>query len=246
MSWNGTTRPSDWVRRDSHSRDNQIWCWSTLQSHRSEHYRCSSPVRIFFDGRTDRRWRHTSIFRSFPNRSTCLSSRFRSVPSSQVKAFRSSRLKRLHSSAIPKSDDETASERLPSRSLEVGSRRTFSTRSSLSPPSVLNRFRSLSTGNLPLSRRSSHLSSNIRSHPVRYSSPTKPTFLRTESLLPDIVEEEPDIPETSAALSQLSCTIVDARRPTANSCNVEELAAYLDNFLYLPKSLSGAAELMYT
>ena len=30
------------------------------------------------------------------------------------------------------------------------------------------------------------------------------------------------------------------------SCNVEELAAYLDDLLYLPKSLSGAAELMYT
>ena len=30
------------------------------------------------------------------------------------------------------------------------------------------------------------------------------------------------------------------------SCSVEELAAYLDDLLYLPKSLSGAAELMYT
>jgi hypothetical protein len=66
------------------------------------------------------------------------------------------------------------------------------------------------------------------------------------------VEEESNIDNISpssslsSSQSQLSCTIVDTRRPTANSCNVEELAAYLDNFLYLPKSLSGAAELMYT
>ncbi|CAF0885546.1 unnamed protein product [Didymodactylos carnosus] len=33
---------------------------------------------------------------------------------------------------------------------------------------------------------------------------------------------------------------------TPVACNVEELAAYLENYLYLPKNLSGAAELMYT
>ncbi|CAF0757599.1 unnamed protein product [Didymodactylos carnosus] len=33
---------------------------------------------------------------------------------------------------------------------------------------------------------------------------------------------------------------------TPTACNVEELAAYLENYLYLPKNLSGAAELMYT
>ncbi|CAF4578393.1 unnamed protein product, partial [Rotaria socialis] len=121
---------------------------------------------------------------------------------------------------------------------------------SLSSPSLLNRFRSLSTCHFPQSRRNSHLCSNLRSHHVRYSSPTTITLFRTKSILPSIVEEESTIddrsPSPTTSTSQLSCTIVDARRSTANSCNVEELAAYLDNFLYLPKSLSGAAELMYT
>ncbi len=97
------------------------------------------------------------------------------------------------------------------------------------PSSLLNRFRSLSTYNLPKSR--------------RYSSSTI-TLFRTKSILPSMNEEE--INSSSSTQSQLSCTIVDTRRTTANSCNVVELAAYLDNFLYLPKSLSGAAELMYT
>jgi hypothetical protein len=128
-------------------------------------------------------------------------------------------------------------------------------RLSLSSPSLLNRFRSLSTCHFPPSRRNSHLSSNIRSHHIRYSSPGTITLFRTKSILPAIVEEETNIDNpssssstttTTTTQSQLSCTIVDTRRPTANSCNVEELAAYLDNFLYLPKSLSGAAELMYT
>lgn len=122
-------------------------------------------------------------------------------------------------------------------------------RFSLSTPSLLNRFRSLSTCHFPPTRRSSHLSPNLRPHHLRYSSPGTITLFRTKSILPDIIEEETntDNPSSSAtSQSQLSCTIVDTRRPTANSCNVEELAAYLDNFLYLPKSLSGAAELMYT
>jgi hypothetical protein len=134
-------------------------------------------------------------------------SKFSSVPSTQIKAFRSSRLKRLH---------KNSNENL------------FSMRFSL-PSSLLNRFRSLSTYNLPKSR--------------RYSSSTI-TLFRTKSILPSMNEEE--INSSSPTQSQLSCTIVDTRRTTANSCNVVELAAYLDNFLYLPKSLSGAAELMYT
>jgi hypothetical protein len=192
-------------------------------------------------------------FRS-SNKSSNLSVRFRSVPSCQVKAFRSNRLKRLHTSSISKIDeeDDDSGEKNSCRSVIPYTRRTFSMRFSLSPPSLLNRFRSLSTCHLPQSRRNSHLSSNFRSHHIRYSSPGTITLFRTKSILPAIVEEETNIDNSSSlttaatSQSQLSCTIVDTRRPTANSCNVEELAAYLDNFLYLPKSLSGAAELMYT
>ncbi|CAF0868204.1 unnamed protein product [Rotaria sp. Silwood1] len=187
------------------------------------------------------------------SKSSNLSLRFRSVPSCQVKAFRSSRLKRLNSSSISKVQEEVDgddTEKVSCRSLVPYTRRTFSMRFSLSSPSLLNRFRSLSTCHFPQSRRNSHLSSNIRSHHIRYSSPTTITLFRTKSILPSIVEEESNIdnrsPSPTPSQSQLSCTIVDTRRPTANSCNVEELAAYLDNFLYLPKSLSGAAELMYT
>jgi len=187
------------------------------------------------------------------NKSSNLSLRFRSVPSCQVKAFRSSRLKRLHTSSISKiEEEENNCEKTSCRSLIPYTRRTFSMRFSLSSPSLLNRFRSLSTCHFPQSRRNSHLSSNIRSHHIRYSSPGTITLFRTKSILPAIVEEEINIDNssttttTTTSQSQLSCTIVDTRRPTANSCNVEELAAYLDNFLYLPKSLSGAAELMYT
>jgi len=180
------------------------------------------------------------------NKSSNLSLRFRSVPSSQVKAFRSSRLKRLHTSSISKiEEDDDSGEKNSCRSLIPYTRRTFSMRLSLSSPSLLNRFRSLSTCHFPQSRRNPHLSSNLRSHHIRYSSPGTITLFRTKSILPAIVEEESNI-DNSTPQSQLSCTIVDTRRPTANSCNVEELAAYLDNFLYLPKSLSGAAELMYT
>ncbi len=202
------------------------------------------------------------IFRS-SNKSSNLSLRFRSVPSCQVKAFRSSRLKRLHTSSISKVQEEEEEqeqdcEKSSCRSLIPYTRRTFSMRFSLSSPSFLHRFRSLSTCHFPPSRRNSHLSSNFRSHHIRYSSPGTITLFRTKSILPDIVEEETNIDNpsllssssssssTATSQSQLSCTIVDTRRPTANSCNVEELAAYLDNFLYLPKSLSGAAELMYT
>jgi len=197
------------------------------------------------------------------NSSSCLSSRFRSVPACQVKAFRSSRLKRLHSSKISSistneccpdviSSSESDSTTSHCRSLIPfhNRRRTFSMRFSLSSPSLLTRFRSLSTYSLPQqSRRGSHLSANIRSsHPRYSSSPTTITLFRTQSTLPSIVEEESNVVVNSSSTgqAQLSCTIVDTRRPTATSCNVEELAAYLDNFLYLPKSLSGAAELMYT
>lgn len=188
-----------------------------------------------------------------------LSIRFRSVPSNQVKAFRSSRLKRLNGPSIPKIDEEdddndnnnnhrnsTKNDKNCCRSLIPYTRRTFSMRFSLSSPSssLLNRFRSLSTCHFPLSRRrSQHLTPTN----LRYSSPSTLTLFRTKSILPDIIEEETNHEQNSSTTqTQLSCTIVDTRRPTANSCNVEELAAYLDNFLYLPKSLSGAAELMYT
>lgn len=188
------------------------------------------------------------------NKSSNLSLRFRSVPSCQVKAFRSSRLKRLHTNSIPKIDEEEADgDKTSCRSLVPYTRRTFSMRFSLPPSSLLNRFRSLSTCHFPQIRRNSHLSSNLRSHHLRYSSPGTITLFRTKSILPAIVEEDHQqtidntLPTTTTtSQSQLSCTIVDTRRPPGNSCNVEELAAYLDNFLYLPKSLSGAAELMYT
>jgi len=119
------------------------------------------------------------------------STKFHYVPSYQIKTFHSSRLKRLNSPSIIKSNEN------------------------LTDQSLLNRFRSLSVCNVPQSHR---------------------TF-RTNSILPSINEEE-----INSSTTQNQCRIVD----TANSCNVEELAAYLDDFLYLPKSLSGAAELMYT
>ncbi|CAF0998632.1 unnamed protein product [Rotaria sordida] len=150
---------------------------------------------------------------------TLPSSKFHSVPSYQVKAFRSSRLKRLHSSSITKSNI------IRNENVSLFRSMHFSLSSSL-----LKRFRSLSTYNLPQTRHS--------------SSPTI-TLFRTQSILPSINEAEVNS-STTTTQSQLSCTIVDTCRTTANSCNVEELAAYLDNFLYLPKSLSGAAELMYT
>lgn len=166
-------------------------------------------------------------------------------------------MKRLNTNTISKIDEEEVDGDKPTtscRSLIPYTRRTFSMRFSLPSSSLLNRFRSLSTCHFPPTRRTSHLSSsNLRSHHLRYSSPGTITLFRTKSILPAIVEE--DNPQTiensltttmSSSQSQLSCTIVDTRRPTGNSCNVEELAAYLDNFLYLPKSLSGAAELMYT
>jgi len=138
------------------------------------------------------------------------SSKYHSIPSYQIKTFHSSRLKRLHSSSVIKSNlnENENSSHLSS--------------------SLLNKFRSLSTSNLPQSR--------------RYSSSTI-TLFRTKSILPSNNEEDMNSTTTQ---SQLSCTFDDQRQTTANSCNVEELAAYLDNFLYLPKSLSGAAELMYT
>lgn len=149
---------------------------------------------------------------------TLSSSKFHSVPTFQVKAFRSSRLKRLHSSSLTKSNI-TGNENVSLfRSIEF----TISS-------SLLKKFRSLSTYNLSQIPRSS--SSTV-------------TLCRTKSILPSVNEEEIDL--SASKQSQLSCTIVDSYRTTANSCNVEELAAYLDNFLYLPKSLSGAAELMYT
>ena len=185
--------------------------------------------------------------------SASLASKFRSVPSCQVKIFRSSRLKRLHSSSVKNGDLTDADDQaldLPTphyRSLYPPSRRTFSMRFSLSS-SLLNRFRTLSTYHLPPSRRTaSHLTSSFRAQHHRYSSSTI-TLYRTNSILPSIHEEEQQQQATAASTtaSPLACTIMDTRRTAANSCNVEELAAYLDNFLYLPKSLSGAAELMYT
>jgi hypothetical protein len=140
------------------------------------------------------------------------SSKIHSVPSYQIKAFHSSRLKRLHSSSTIKSNVNEN---------ENTSDRTFSI--------LLNRFRSLSTSNLPQSR--------------RYSSSTI-NFFHQKSNLSSNNDEEMN--SSSTTQSQLSCTIVDTRETTANSCNVAELAAYFDDFLYLPKSLSGAAELMYT
>lgn len=112
---------------------------------------------------------------------------FAAVPPSQVKAFRSTRLKRLKSTKLPR----------------AGERAAFSFCSSF-----LTRFRRLST--------------------------------RSEANLPSIPEEEQPSPTATA------CSIAETRRTASQSCNVEELAAYLDNYLYLPKSLSGAAELMYT
>ncbi|CAF1182008.1 unnamed protein product [Adineta steineri] len=153
------------------------------------------------------------------------SSKFHSVPSTQIKAFRSSRLKRLHTPATNFNDHENFS-LLPSTNRTISMRFTLSS-------TLLDQFRSLSTYNLPKSRR-------------RYSSPTTITLFRTKSIPSTDTKEENNSSTTSLSQSQLSCTIVDTRRTTAHSCNVEELAAYLDNFLYLPKSLSGAAELMYT
>jgi len=151
---------------------------------------------------------NTFGLKSFP------SSKFHSIPSYKIKAFRSSRLKRLHSSSIIKSNLNEN---------ENSSYQTISMHLSLSS-SFINRFRSLSTDNYPQTR--------------GYLSSTR-TLFRTKSMN----EEEMNLSKTE---SQLSCTLVDTRRSSANSWNVEELTAYLDNFLYLPKSLSGAAELMYT
>jgi len=139
------------------------------------------------------------------------SSKYHSIPSYQIKTFHSSRLKRLHSSSVIKSN------------------LNLNENSSHLSSSLLNKFRSLSTSNLPQFR--------------RYSSSTI-TLFRTKSILPSNNEE--NMNSTSTTESQLSSTLDNQRQTTANSCNVEELAAYLDNFLYLPKSLSGAAELMYT
>lgn len=149
---------------------------------------------------------------------TFSSSKFHSIPSYEVKAFRSSRLKRLHSSSMKKSNLNGNKNASLFRSMHL----------SLSS-SLLKKFRSLSTCNNP---------------PVRRSSSPTITLFRTKSILPSTNKEEMN--SITKNQSQLSCTVVDTCRTTANSCNVEELAAYLDNFLYLPKSLSGAAELMYT
>jgi hypothetical protein len=122
-------------------------------------------------------------------------SKYNSVPSYQIKTFHSTRLKRLHSSSIIKTNNDQSSYR------------TYSI--------VLNRFRSLSTSNLPQST-------------------------STINFSPELITKD----ENNSSLTIQSD---DIRRSTiANSCNVEELAAYFDDFLYLPKSLSGAAELMYT
>ena len=179
-----------------------------------------------------------NFFRSTPTR-------FRSVPLSQVKAFRSSRLKRLTSSSPSKNDEQNLPAENLCRALVPCPRRTFSMRFSLSPTSLINRFRSLSTFHFPTARRHLHISNNNRRASLSCSS-TSITLFRTQSILPSIVEEESNNDHSVTNQPQLSCTIVDTRRSTANACNVEELAAYLDNFLYLPKSLSGAAELMYT
>ncbi|CAF1188314.1 unnamed protein product [Rotaria sp. Silwood1] len=150
--------------------------------------------------------------------SSSSSPKFHNVPSYQIKAFRSSRLKRLHSSSITKSNI------LGKKNVSLFRSMHFSVSSSF-----LKRFRSLSTCSLSQTHHS--------------SSPTI-TLFRTKSIVSSINDEDVNLATTTQ--SELSCTIVDTRRTTANACNVEELAAYLDNFLYLPKSLSGAAELMYT
>lgn len=175
--------------------------------------------------------------------STRSKSKYHSVPSSQVKAFR---LKRLNGCSTSKTDEQSRPEDQTCRSLVPCARRTFSMRFSLSPSSLIHRFRSLSTLNMtPSTRRQIHFSSHHRRNSFSISS-SSITLVRTKSILPSIVEEEPIHDSSVTTQAQLSCTIVDTRRSTANSCNVEELAAYLDNLLYLPKSLSGAAELMYT
>jgi hypothetical protein len=107
------------------------------------------------------------------------SSKLSSIPSYQIKAFHSTRLKRLNYSVIITKTNVDEHEYCSS--------------------SLLNRFRSLST------------------------STNKP-------ILPLINEEEK----------------INSLTSTTHSCNVEELTAYFDNFLYLPKSLSDAAKLMYT
>jgi hypothetical protein len=119
---------------------------------------------------------------------TCSSSKLSSISSYQIKAFHSTRLKRLNCSLIIKSNIDEHD----------------------NCSSLLNRFRSLSTSQ------------------SRRDSTTKP-------ILPSMNEEEMNCSTQSQSLYT---------RQT--SCNVEELAAYFDDFLYLPKSLSGAAELMYT
>lgn len=162
-------------------------------------------------------------------------SKFRSVPSSQVKTFRSSRLKRLNHSKLKCPDEfeeisSSSDHEENSLPFRPSRRRTFSMRSSYSS-SLIHRFRSLTTN-----RSSSSRSSHLRSFPSRHSTSTISLY-RTESTLPSIHEED---------LHSTSSPFIDPRRTTGNACNVEELAAYLDHFLYLPKSLSGAAELMYT
>lgn len=115
--------------------------------------------------------------------------KYQTIPTYQIKTFHSTRLKRLHSSSINKSNNEHSSYR------------TYSI--------LLNRFRSLSTSNLPQSSTKDDMNSSLTTTPTMQTDEIK-------------------------------------RSTITNSCNVEELAAYFDDFLYLPKSLSGAAELMYT
>ena len=86
---------------------------------------------------------------------------------------------------------------------------------------------------------------NVRSRSSRLKR-LNSSFLRRFRRLSTRSSSEPTCPSTSIPEDEQTSPPVETRRTTNQSCNVEELAAYLDNYLYLPKSLSGAAELMYT
>ncbi|XP_071541686.1 uncharacterized protein [Panulirus ornatus] len=65
----------------------------------------------------------------------------------------------------------------------------------------------------------------------------------TEGELPDL--KNLSLTETLDANSVRSCS-QQARSPDYEDVTMDELAAYLDNFLYLPKKMSHMAEMMYT
>ncbi|XP_047500482.1 uncharacterized protein LOC125046672 [Penaeus chinensis] len=65
----------------------------------------------------------------------------------------------------------------------------------------------------------------------------------TEGELPDL--KSLSLTEASDAAAIRSCS-QQARSPDYEDVTMDELAAYLDNFLYLPKKMSHMAEMMYT